>query len=162
MTSQRRFGPRLENPGVSFRLWAPAAGQVQLITSQRHPMRRGADGWYTLTLSDARAGTRYTFGIDGEIEVPDPASAFQPDDVHGASEVIDHAYDWQAAGWRGRPWEEVVTLEIHVGTFTPAGSFRGVIERLDDIVATGITAIELMPVADFFGRWIRPMAGRRI
>ena len=100
-----------------------------------------------------RAGSLYKFRIDGELDVPDPASAFQPDDVSGPSEVIDHgSYVWRAADWRGRPWDDTVLLELHVGTFTPAGSFRGAIEKLDHVAETGLTAIELMPVADFSGR----------
>ena len=85
--------------------------------------------------------------------MPDPASRFQPDDVHGPSEVIDHASIGRRADWYGRPWHECVFLELHVGTFTAGGTFRGVIDKLDHIAAAGITAIELMPVADFSGRW---------
>src|SRR5262249_19048457 len=107
----------------------------------------------TVAVADARAGTRYRFRIDGELDVPDPASAFQPDDVDGPSEVIDHAtYRWQARDWRGRPWEDAVILELHVGAFTPQGTFRSAIEKLDHVAETGLTAIELMPVADFAGR----------
>jgi malto-oligosyltrehalose trehalohydrolase len=112
-----------------------------------------ADGWYEFHVPGAAAGTRYRFHIDDEIDVPDPASAFQPEDVLGPSEVIDHAYDWQATEWRGRPWHEAAILELHVGTFTPAGTFRAAIERLGDVAAAGFTAIELMPLADFPGRW---------
>jgi malto-oligosyltrehalose trehalohydrolase len=87
------------------------------------------------------------------MEVPDPASHFQPSDVSGPSEVIDHeAFVWQAGDWRGRPWEDAAFLELHVGTFTPDGSFRAAIERLDHVAETGLTAIELMPLADFAGR----------
>ena len=84
--------------------------------------------------------------------MPDPASRYNPDDVHGASEVIDPAaFDWQDTAWRGRPWEEAVVYELHVGTFSPEGTFAGVIERLDYLVELGVTALELMPVADFPG-----------
>lgn len=116
-------------------------------------MQRGEDGWYALDVAGTRPGSRYRFRIDDELDVPDPASRFQPEDVHGPSELIDHAYEWQARSWKGRPWHECVFLELHTGAFTPEGSFRGIIGRLDHIVETGITAIELMPVADFFGRW---------
>jgi maltooligosyltrehalose trehalohydrolase len=85
--------------------------------------------------------------------VPDPASHYQPDDVFGPSEVIDHGrYEWRTREWRGRPWAETTILELHVGTFTPEGSFRSAIDKLDHVAAAGITAIELMPVADFAGR----------
>ncbi|MDQ2083819.1 malto-oligosyltrehalose trehalohydrolase [Xanthobacteraceae bacterium Astr-EGSB] len=147
-----RFGPRLDREGVTFRLWAPAARTVDLVCGETLTMRKGADGWFELAVPRARPGLRYGFRIDGELDVPDPASAFQPDDVSGQSQVVDHGYDWQATDWRGRPWHETVILETHVGTFTPAGTFRAMIEKLDHLVATGVTALELMPLADFPGR----------
>jgi malto-oligosyltrehalose trehalohydrolase len=116
-------------------------------------MQQSDSGWFSVTIPGARSGTRYKFRIDDEIDVPDPASRFQPDDVHGPSEVIDPRYDWQAEDWKGRPWHECIFLELHVGTFTPQGTFRSAIDKLDHVAAAGITAIELMPVADFFGRW---------
>jgi maltooligosyltrehalose trehalohydrolase len=152
MNAAPRFGPRLDAAGVTFRLWAPGARQVELVLDHRHAMPDAGDGWRTLTVPATGAGTRYRFRIDGEIDVPDPASGFQPDDVHGASEIVDHAaFAWRTEGWRGRPWHEAVFLELHVGTFTPAGTFRAAIDKLDHVVDCGITAIELMPVADFAG-----------
>jgi malto-oligosyltrehalose trehalohydrolase len=116
-------------------------------------MKAQGAGWYLLAVEGAGAGTHYRFRIDGELMVPDPASAYQPDDVAGPSEVIDHSrYQWHASSWRGRSWTDAAILELHVGTFTPAGSFRAAIEKLDHVVQTGLTAIELMPVADFSGR----------
>jgi maltooligosyltrehalose trehalohydrolase len=154
MIEANPFGPLITPENVIFRLWAPGAQRVELLHHQSHEMRRTDDGWFKLTIPGAHPGDRYKFRIDGETEVPDPASCFQPDDVHGPSEVIDHnAFDWQTRAWPGRPWHECVFLELHVGTFTKDGTFRGVIDKLDDIAAAGITAIELMPVADFFGRW---------
>jgi malto-oligosyltrehalose trehalohydrolase len=147
------FGPRRNASGVTFRLWAPAARTVDLVGSELLSMQRFGDGWFELSVPTARAGFLYKFRIDGEIDVPDPASAFQPEDVGGPSQVVDHAYDWQARHWRGRPWHEAVILEMHVGTFTPQGTFRAAIDRLDDVVDAGFTALELMPVADFSGRW---------
>jgi malto-oligosyltrehalose trehalohydrolase len=115
-------------------------------------LRRGDDGWFCADISGVKAGTRYKFRIDDEIDVPDPASAFQPDDVSGPSEVIDHAsFRWRATDWRGHPWPQAVVLESHVGTFTPEGSYRAMIGKLDHLVASGITALELMPLADFAG-----------
>jgi maltooligosyltrehalose trehalohydrolase len=149
----RQFGARLTPDGISFRLWAPAARRVELLLGQPQPMRRGDDGWFTLDASGVGAGTRYKFRIDDEIDVPDPASAFQPDDVSGPSEVIDHdSYRWRAPDWRGRPWQQTVVIETHVGTFTPEGSYRAMIDKLDHLVRTGITALELMPLADFAGK----------
>jgi 1,4-alpha-glucan branching enzyme len=114
------FGPRLTPDGVAFRLWAPAAKRVDvLLDGAAHEMQRDGDGWFTRDVADARAGARYRFLIDDKTEVPDPASSFQPDDIAGASEVIDHrSYNWRAGGWRGRPWEDAVFLETHIGTFT--------------------------------------------
>lgn len=148
----RQFGPQLDANGVTFRLWAPGAKSVDLVMGDRRPMRRHNDGWFDLRVPGIGAGAHYRFRIDGELDVPDPASAFQPDDVNGPSEVIDHAFGWSAQKWRGRPWHEAVILELHVGSFTAAGTYRGAIERLDDVVAAGFTAIELMPLADFYGR----------
>ncbi len=148
-----RFGPELSAQGVTFRLWAPAARSVELVVDRPRRMQPQGDGWHALAVAGADKGTRYRFRIDGKLEVPDPASPFQPDDVGGPSEVVDHAwYPWRAGDWRGRPWEETVVLELHVGTFTPEGTFRAAIGRLDHVVACGFTAIELMPVADFAGR----------
>jgi maltooligosyltrehalose trehalohydrolase len=150
---ERTFGARLTADGASFRLWAPAAKRVDLELEKSHAMRRGDDGWFRADIPGVKAGCRYKFRIDDEIDVPDPASAFQPDDTSGPSEVIDHsAYQWRASGWRGRPWQEVVLLEAHVGTFTREGTYRAMIGRLDDLVAAGITALELLPLADFAGR----------
>ena len=147
------FGPRLDpQGGVTFRLWAPAAERVDLLLDDLRPMRAQSQGWFEAIVPDAGPGTRYRFRIDGDLIVPDPASRFQPEDVHGPSEVIDPHYAWRAAQWHGRPWPEAVMLELHVGTFTPSGTFREAIEKLDHVAETGFTAIELMPVADFAGR----------
>jgi maltooligosyltrehalose trehalohydrolase len=148
----RQFGPELTKDGARFRLWAPAAKRVDLLLEGPHTLERGDDGWFSAEIPDAKAGTRYKFRIDNEIDVPDPASDFQPEDVFGSSEMIDHAaYPWRATDWRGRPWQEAVIIEAHVGTFTQDGSYRAMIEKLDHLVQTGITALELLPLADFAG-----------
>jgi maltooligosyltrehalose trehalohydrolase len=153
MTASLRFGAELHRGGVTFRLWAPAAKRVEVMLDRPYPMQAHAEGWYEVTIPDARAGTRYKYRIDGDMEVADPASHFQPQDVLGPSEVIDHdRFPWRTNGWRGRPWEGAAFLEVHVGTFTPGGTFRTAIEKLDHVVETGVTAIELMPIADFAGR----------
>jgi maltooligosyltrehalose trehalohydrolase len=150
--SRATFGPLLTARGAIFRLWAPAARRVDVVLDRAHPLQRGEDGWFSAEIAGVKAGTRYRFRIDDETDVPDPASAFQPLDIAGPSELIDHdAYPWRAADWRGRPWQEAVVIETHVGTFTPAGTFQAMIEKLDHLVATGITALELMPLADFPG-----------
>ena len=150
--NERQFGARLTADGVSFRLWAPAAKRVDLLLEKPQTMRRGENGWFSADAPGAKAGARYKFRIDDEIDVPDPASAFQPDDVSGPSEVIDHSsYPWRASHWRGRPWQEAVVTEAHVGTFTREGTYRAMIGKLDHLAASGITALELMPLADFAG-----------
>ena len=150
--NERQFGARLTTAGASFRLWAPAARRVDLLLDKPYPLARGEDGWFAADISGTKAGACYKFRIDDELDVPDPASAFQPGDVFGPSEVIDHSsYRWRASDWRGRPWHETVLIEIHVGTFTPEGTYRAMIDRLDHLVAAGITALELLPLADFAG-----------
>ncbi|HET7205030.1 MAG TPA: malto-oligosyltrehalose trehalohydrolase [Terriglobales bacterium] len=150
------FGAECLAAGVRFRLWAPVATSVSVSLEKPDPlvlpMRRLEDGWFDLVTDHASPGTRYRFQIDGGLQVPDPASRFQPQDVHGPSEVIDpSAFDWQDAAWRGRPWEEAVIYELHVGTFTPEGTFAALEQRLDYFVQLGVTAIELMPLSDFPG-----------
>jgi malto-oligosyltrehalose trehalohydrolase len=116
-------------------------------------MARNEGGWFTAEVEGAAAAARYRFRIDNELDVPDPASAFQPEDVAGPSQIIDHdAFSWRATDWRGRPWHETVLLECHVGAFSPEGTYDGVIDRLDHLADTGITAIELMPINDFPGK----------
>jgi maltooligosyltrehalose trehalohydrolase len=145
-----RFGAEITPQGVRFRLWAPAAQDVSLVFENKETsMPRGEGGWFEVLEPDAGAGTRYRFRI-GDTLVPDPASRFQPEDVDGPSEVIDPRFGWEE--WRGRPWEEAVIYELHVGTFTPAGTYKGVEEKLPHLKDLGVTAIELMPLADFAGR----------
>jgi malto-oligosyltrehalose trehalohydrolase len=147
-----RFGPLLSKEGVTFRLWAPAAKSVSLVLDDSTAMSRQGD-WFEAHVAGAGAGTRYRFNIDGELDIPDPASHFQPDDVHGPSEVIDHNFIWHWVDWKGLPWERAVFSEVHIGTFTAEGTFRAAIGKLDHLAETGITALELMPVSDFPGRW---------
>jgi maltooligosyltrehalose trehalohydrolase len=149
----RTFGPQLTKDRTRFRLWAPAAMHVDVLLEKPHAMTRRGNGWFTADIASATASARYKFRIDDELDVPDPASAFQPDDVFGPSEVIDHsAHVWRATGWRGRSWQEAVIVEAHVGAFTREGTYRAMIEKLDHLVEAGITALELLPLADFAGR----------
>src|SRR4051812_26009801 len=98
----RQFGVRLTETGATFRLWAPAARRVDLLLDRPHPMSRGADGWFATEVAGVTPGGRYKYRIDDEVDVPDPASDFQPEDVAGPSEVIDQAaYRWRASDWRG-------------------------------------------------------------
>ena len=149
MSRRRRhsmpFGAELTVDGrVRFRLWAPAAHEVELVlhdnsdAPRQLQMSAQPDGWFELITRDARAGSRYRYRIDGGMEVPDPASRSNPDDVHGPSEVIDaSAFEWDDGEWRGRPWHEAVVYELHVGTFSPEGTFAGVERRLGHLVEIG-------------------------
>jgi malto-oligosyltrehalose trehalohydrolase len=140
-----------------FRLWAPSARSLELVLgsgagARRMEMPRDEHGWGELTLA-APAGVRYRYRIAGDLLVPDPASRFNPEDVHGASEVVDpNAYAWRDSSWRGRAWSDAVIYELHVGTFSPEGTFAGVEHRLDYLRDLGVTAVELMPIADFPGK----------
>nr|WP_145546603.1 malto-oligosyltrehalose trehalohydrolase [Variovorax boronicumulans] len=137
--------------GVRFRVWAPGARQAEVLLEPggTHAMQPLAEGWHEAVVPEACAGTRYRYRFDGGMPVPDPASRSNPDDVHGSSAVVDpKAYAWQDAAWRGRAWQEAVIYELHVGAFTPEGTFAAAAERLAELAALGITAIELMPLAD--------------
>jgi 1,4-alpha-glucan branching enzyme/maltooligosyltrehalose trehalohydrolase len=115
-------------------------------------MRRADDGWFTAVIESAGPGTLYQFILPDGIAVPDPASRHQPNDVHGPSEVVDlSAYAWKRQKWTGRRWEEMVLYELHVGTYTKEGTFNAVIERLDHLKHLGVTALQIMPIADFPG-----------
>jgi malto-oligosyltrehalose trehalohydrolase len=140
-----------------FRLWAPSAHSVELVIDggngpQGITMPAQSNGWREVVTA-ALPGTRYRYRIDGRLDVPDPASRYNPEDVHGVSVVVDPAaYDWPDEGWRGRPWSEAVIYELHVGTFSPEGTFAGVERKLDYLADLGVTAIELMPLAEFPGK----------
>jgi malto-oligosyltrehalose trehalohydrolase len=144
-----------EDGRVRFRLWAP--GQTRLLLEMKgeaDPLAMQAleDGWHEVVTDAAASGTRYRFRLEDGTRVPDPASRHQPEGVHGPSEVVDPGrYAWADGDWQGRPWEQTVLYELHVGTFTLEGTFRAVIERLDHLMDLGVTAIQLMPVADFAG-----------
>lgn len=152
------FGAEIgERCATRFRLWAPGAKRLTLeicagAARSRIAMTALDAGWFEAVVADAQAGTRYAYRAGG-IRFPDPASRFNPDDVHGASMVVDpHAFDWRDGGWSGRSWDEAVIYELHVGTFSPEGTFAAVTGRLDYLAGLGITALEIMPVADFPGR----------
>jgi malto-oligosyltrehalose trehalohydrolase len=150
------FGATVADDGSTlFRLWSPGARRVELwLESEQRAvaMPRDASGWAEHVAREAPAGTRYRYRIDGELLVADPAARCQPGDVHGASEVIDPlAYAWRDGEWAGLPPERLAFYELHVGTFTPEGTFAGVQSRLDHLADLGVTAVELMPVAQFPG-----------
>ncbi|MDX5481013.1 MAG: malto-oligosyltrehalose trehalohydrolase [Hymenobacteraceae bacterium] len=144
------------NGRCRFTVWAPQ--KERMVLHQVHPqqkeveMNRAEDGYFTLELEDVKPGTRYFLKPNGERGYPDPASHFQPEGVHGPTEVVDHgSYTWRDTDWQNLPLQDMVIYELHVGTFTPEGTFGAIIPRLDDLLETGINAIELMPVGQFPG-----------
>ncbi len=147
------FGAELTKDGVRFALWAPTADRVQLkLDNQLLDMPTEEGGWRRLTVPGVKAGTAYLFVVDGGLVVSDPASRSQPFDVFGPSVVVDPAsYRWQNAGWRGRPWEEAVIYEVHVGTVTPEGTYDALRRKLAELADLGVTALQLMPLAEVPG-----------
>ena len=154
------LGACVQGGVTTFNVWAPDVRTVELVVepdaAPRHARRLspGLDGYWSGAFDDLGAGTRYRYRLDGADDrvFPDPASRFQPYGVHGPSEIVDpSAFTWTDSGWRVPPLEALVTYELHVGTFTPSGTFDGVAERLDYLARLGVTAIELMPVGDFAG-----------
>src|SRR5580704_4536905 len=154
---QMPFGAELTSDGVRYRVWAPAAQRMEVMlqadgAERALAMQALPGGWFELLSREAHAGSLYRFRIDGELQVADPASRFNPQDAHGPSAVVDPcAFAWPDGAWRGRPWHEAVIYELHVGAFSAEGSFAGVERRLEYLAQLGITVIELMPIADFPG-----------
>lgn len=141
--------------GCEFRVWAPFAKRVEVLISspETRPieMERQERGYYHASIAGVGPGARYRFRLDSRSERPDPASRFQPAGVHEASEVVDPSFAWRDDHWFGLPLRDYIIYELHVGTFTAEGSFDAVIPRLRDLKELGITAVELMPVAQFPG-----------
>ena len=153
-TQSPAWGARLHKDGAAvFRLWAPAEHMVSVrVTGEDRPMRAAGGGWFELRANGLTVGTAYAFVLGDGMALPDPASRQQAGDVHGPSLLVDgDAYQWHNPEWRGRPWEEAVLYELHVGAFTPEGTFRAAAEKLHELATLGITAIEIMPVAQFGG-----------
>ncbi|MBS2000132.1 MAG: malto-oligosyltrehalose trehalohydrolase [Cyanobacteria bacterium SZAS LIN-5] len=168
-----RFGTTVKSDGtVLFRLWAPSCSGIQLLlfnnidddndNKDRNnnnndetmtPMEAMGDGWFSATVA-AKPGMLYKFVTGDGLAVPDPASRYQPEDVHGRSQIIDPtSFKWTDTDWRGLPWSETVLYELHVGTFTSEGTFAALSDKLDYLKEIGITAVELMPIADFPGKF---------
>jgi malto-oligosyltrehalose trehalohydrolase len=149
------FGALLDGKNTRFRIFAPAVEhmEIELIgLDETLVMDTDGSGWHELITPAASTGSLYLYRLPDGTRVPDPASRFQPKDVHGPSEVVDaSSYVWNDAAWRGRPWTEAILYELHFGTFTPEGTFAAAMDRLPYLVELGITAIELMCVADFAG-----------
>lgn len=155
------FGARpLDGGGTEFSVWAPLADRVavELVGESfagREPvaMVKNSSGFHRVTIADAAEGDRYFYRVDQGPPRPDPASRFQPQGVHGPSQIVSSQFQWSDADWRGPQREELIIYEMHVGAFTPQGTFDAAIDRLDELVELGITAIELMPVAAAAGKW---------
>jgi maltooligosyltrehalose trehalohydrolase len=143
--------------GVDFRVWAPRAGQVEVVLEPEGPatpLAREAHGYHRGIVAGAAAGARYRFRLDGGPRLPDPASRFQPEGPHGPSQVIDPAaFAWTDETWRGVGLAGQVLYETHIGTFTPDGTWAAAARELPELARAGITVLEVMPVAEFPGRF---------
>ena len=151
-------GATLTGAGSWFRVWAPAARSVEVIVEAADPrvcaLTAESDGYYAAFVSGVPAGARYRFRVDEGEAYPDPCSRFQPDGPHGPSVVVDpRAFAWRDTDWPGIAMRGQVLYELHVGAFTDAGTFDGAIAQLSALEDLGVTAIELMPVHEFPGRW---------
>ncbi|SEW44050.1 malto-oligosyltrehalose trehalohydrolase [Chitinophaga arvensicola] len=137
---------------TTFRLWAPFRKEVALVLpDQTLPMKAVAEGYWELTVTDIYPGARYLYLLDGALQRPDPASRWQPEGVHGPSAIPDETFVFTDQHWKGLAATELIIYEIHTGTFSAPGTFSGIREKLDYLKELGITAIELMPVAQFPG-----------
>ena len=158
-TSDRRRGECRRS--AHARVWAPRRKSVELVTFGEDgaagrvvPLEREDGGFFSACAPGVKAGTRYRYRLDGGDAFPDPASRYQPDGPHGPSQVVDPTtFNWTDAGWRGISRAGQIISEIHIGTFTPEGTFRAATAKLDALADVGITAIEIMPIADFPGKF---------
>jgi maltooligosyltrehalose trehalohydrolase len=150
----------LSGGNCEFTVWAPLLAEVAVnLVSERRvvPLRNKPFGYWRSVVPGVLPGAPYLFRLGDGIERPDPASNYQPEGVHGPSHVVDQGrFEWDDAGWMGMPLDEMVIYELHTGMFTPEGTFAAVIPRLRDLRELGITAVELMPVAQFPGNrnWV--------
>jgi maltooligosyltrehalose trehalohydrolase len=151
------LGALVQPDGVRFRLWAPKRTRVDVVLEEdgrSFPLTKDDAGYFTALVPIAKAGMTYRYRLDNGEAYPDPCSRFQPQGPHGPSLIVDpHAYQWRTSGWRGIRLRGQVLYELHVGTFTPAGTLDAAISQLDELKDTGITVIELMPLAEFPGRF---------
>ena len=145
----------LDDNTCSFLVWAPNASTVEISISEpqqrKVSMQPVGRGYFRAIVDGVSSGALYRYLLNSEKERPDPASRYQPHGVHGPSQVVDDRFEWNVSNWRGLPLEKYVIYELHVGTFTPQGTFDAIIPRLPKLKELGITAIELMPVAQFPG-----------
>jgi maltooligosyltrehalose trehalohydrolase len=152
------LGANWQGGGTAFEVWAPDVARLELVLEpdtgphRACDMQRVADGYFGVALPDVGPGALYRFRLDGRGPFPDPVSRFQPRGVHGPSQVVDPStFPWTDSAWRGVALADTVLYELHIGTFTPVGTFRGAIGRLSYLRDLGVTVLEFMPVADFAG-----------
>ncbi len=159
MSFQRRYpaGAEVGPDSTHFRVWAPACRRVQLVLDEvgRRDLEPEADGYFVVEVPNAGPGTRYRYRLDGrDYLYPDPASRFQPEGPHGPSEVVDPSrFAWTDRDWPGVTLAGQVIYEMHIGTFTKEGTFTAAERELSELAACGITCLEVMPLADFPGRF---------
>ena len=153
MTADLGLGARVVDGGVRFRVWAPLVRELAVkVRGETIPLGRRSDDIFEVIVPGISAGADYAYVVDGARERPDPVSREQPYGVHGPSRVVDPTtFAWRDGAWRGIPLDRYITYELHVGTFTAAGTFAAVIPKLRHLVSLGITAVELMPLAEFPG-----------
>jgi maltooligosyltrehalose trehalohydrolase len=154
-SSEQLGAKMLDEKTCSFLVWAPLASSVEISISEprdrKVSMRSTGRGYFHAIVDDVSSGARYRYLLNGEKERPDPAARYQSQGVHGPSQIVDDRFEWSVSNWRGLPLEKYVIYELHVGTFTPEGTFDAIIPRLAKLKELGVTAIELMPVAQFPG-----------
>lgn len=155
MTRRYPIGAEALPEGVHFRVWTPARKQVEVVLENgAMPLVREPEGYFSGLVHGLAPGTLYRFRLDGEGPFPDPASRFQPEGPHGPSSVVDPAaFPWTDHAWRGLPLERAVVYEMHFGTFTREGTYEAAAREIPELAAAGITVLELMPVAEFPGRF---------
>ncbi|MCA9133571.1 MAG: malto-oligosyltrehalose trehalohydrolase, partial [Planctomycetales bacterium] len=158
----KTFGAIVTTHSTLFRIWAPACQNLELELQhadgqQRLPMIAGENGFFERDVPGVGAGTRYRYWLpspQGLVPRPDPASRFQPEGVHGWSQVVDpQHFPWTDGSWRGVAKQSLVIYELHLGAFTSAGTYLAAIERLAELQELGINAVELMPLAESAGKW---------
>lgn len=154
--SSNLLGATVVEGGVSFRVWAPNAEEVEVVleNGMRERLNRDGEGYYHGLSSQASVGMTYRYRIDGRDVFPDPCSRFQPEGPHGPSQIVHSAaYNWNDRNWPGVQMSGQIIYELHVGAFTKEGTFDAAIQRLDFLAQIGFTLVELMPIAEFPGRW---------
>jgi len=156
-TWRMSLGAQVESGGVRFRVWAPKRVRVDVVLEEdgrSFPLTKDEAGYFSALVPIAEAGMSYRYRLDNGEAYPDPCSRYQPQGPHGCSLIVDpSSYEWRTSAWRGVRMPGQVIYELHVGTFTPEGTLEAAIGQLDELKECGITVIELMPLAEFPGRW---------